>query len=60
MKFELYETHTVVRRIITEADSPQEAICNWEDGCDCEVDFYFYDEIDDYDIEEVNEIEEEN
>lgn len=60
MKFEIYESHTVVRRIITEADSEVEAIRNWRDDRNCKIDPDFYDENEDYDLEEVNEIREEN
>lgn len=60
MKFAIYETHTVCRRIIVEADSEDEARKNWQDNFNCEVDPYYYVDNDDYEIEEIEKIEDES
>lgn len=59
MKFALYETHTVIRRLIIEADSEEEAKRNWRMDTNYEVDQDFYAECDDYECEEIEKIEEE-
>lgn len=60
MKFAIYETHTVCRRIIIEANSEDEARQNWADDFNCQVDPYYYADNDDYEIEEIEKIQDES
>ena len=60
MKFAIYETHTVCRRIVVEANSETEARDNWEIDLDCQVDPYYYKDYDDYKIDTIENIEDEN